>query len=67
MATMALTAETPQHTGLKPCRLCGAKLQRALVDLGFPLCETHPTASDFAEPLTACVGRSEDAPNPNEN
>lgn len=48
MATMTFTAATPQHAALKPCRFCGAQLQRTFVDLGMsPLCETYPTAAEL--------------------
>jgi SAM-dependent methyltransferase len=45
---MMLTAQTTQHTALKLCRFCGAKLQRTFVDLGMsPLCETYPSAVEL--------------------
>jgi len=45
---MMLTAETPQHAALKPCRFCGAKLQRTFVYLGMsPLCETYLSAAEL--------------------
>jgi SAM-dependent methyltransferase len=48
MATMMLTAETPQGTAHKPCRFCGASLKRTFVDLGMsPLCETYPSAAEL--------------------
>lgn len=49
MATMTFTTKTPQHAALKPCRFCGAKLQRTFVDLGMsPLCETYPSAAELS-------------------
>lgn len=48
MATMMLTAQRTQHAALKPCRFCGARLQRTFVDLGMsPLCETYPSAAEL--------------------
>jgi SAM-dependent methyltransferase len=48
MATMTLSADIPGRTATKPCRFCGATLQRTFVDLGMsPLCETYPSASDL--------------------
>jgi SAM-dependent methyltransferase len=43
-----LLPETQQQTSAKPCRFCGAGLQRTFVDLGMsPLCETYPAAADL--------------------
>jgi SAM-dependent methyltransferase len=40
--------ETQQVAPAKPCRFCGAGLQRTFVDLGLsPLCETYPSAADL--------------------
>ena len=49
MATMTLTAETQQKSATGVCRFCGTGLRRTFVDLGMsPLCETYPTAEQFA-------------------
>ena len=49
MATMVLTAETQHKAATKVCRFCGAGLRQTFVDLGMsPLCETYPTAAQFA-------------------
>jgi len=46
--TMGSTHSQTQ-TATKPCRFCGAGLERTLVDLGMsPLCETYPSAADFS-------------------
>src|SRR6201996_6985344 len=49
MATMIMTAETPQEkvaAGL--CRFCGTSLQDTFVDLGMsPLCESYPAPADL--------------------
>jgi SAM-dependent methyltransferase len=49
MATAALIAETRQPVVVtRPCRFCGANLQRTFVDLGLsPLCETYPGPADL--------------------
>jgi len=48
MATMALTTETPRNTAAKPCRFCGASLEKTFVDLGMsPLCETYPSMAEL--------------------
>lgn len=48
MATITMSAQTPQKTVLKPCRFCTAKLQRTFIDLGMsPLCETYPSAEEL--------------------
>jgi SAM-dependent methyltransferase len=49
MATMTLTDETqPKPVATKPCRFCGAGLQRTFVDLGMsPLCETYLAPADL--------------------
>jgi len=48
MATMTLPADVQQQIATKPCRFCGASLQRTFIDLGMsPLCETYPTATDL--------------------
>ena len=48
MATMTLPADIQQQTATKPCRFCGAGLQRTFADLGMsPLCETYPSAADL--------------------
>jgi 2-polyprenyl-3-methyl-5-hydroxy-6-metoxy-1,4-benzoquinol methylase len=48
MASIALAAGVPQPVVTKPCRFCGAGLQRTFVDLGMsPLCESYPSAADL--------------------
>ena len=48
MATMTLPADILRQTATKPCRFCGAGLQRTFADLGMsPLCETYPSATDL--------------------
>lgn len=48
MATTTVAAETQQRTATKPCRFCGADVQRTFVDLGMsPLCETYPSAANL--------------------
>src|SRR5260221_1907555 len=48
MAIMRLTKETTQQLTTKPCRFCGAILNRTFVDLGMsPLCETYPSAQEL--------------------
>jgi len=48
---MMLGTETTQLTATKPCRFCGAGLQRTFVDLGTsPLCETYPSVADLNRP-----------------
>lgn len=48
MTQTMLLPDVEQQTALKPCRFCGAGLERTFVDLGMsPLCETYPAASDF--------------------
>jgi SAM-dependent methyltransferase len=43
-----LTVDTEQQTATKPCRFCGAGLNRTFVDLGMsPLCETYPATADL--------------------
>lgn len=43
-----LSPETERQTAVKPCRFCGANLERTVVDLGMsPLCETYPSAEDL--------------------
>jgi SAM-dependent methyltransferase len=40
--------DLPKETMTKPCRFCGATLQRTFADLGMsPLCETYPSAADL--------------------
>ena len=46
---MTVPVETERRTLNPACRFCGADLRRTFVDLGMsPLCETYPTATDFA-------------------
>ena len=50
MATITLPLRIRDNTAVatKPCRFCGADLQRTFVDLGMsPLCETYPGAADL--------------------
>jgi len=48
MDTMILPVHAPRRTDAKPCRFCGAPLQRTFIDLGMsPLCETYPSAADL--------------------
>jgi SAM-dependent methyltransferase len=48
MATTTLSPDAQQQTATKPCRFCGAQLQRTFVDLGMsPLCETYPAPADL--------------------
>ena len=51
MSTMTTTTVLPDaqpQAATKPCRFCGAGLQRTFVDLGMsPLCETYPSAADL--------------------
>ncbi|MGH9400501.1 MAG: methyltransferase domain-containing protein [Terriglobia bacterium] len=48
MTQTTLLPEIEQQTTIKPCRFCGASLQRAFVDLGMsPLCETYPSATSL--------------------
>lgn len=43
MTQTTLLPEIQQQTAIKPCRFCGASLQRTFVDLGMsPLCEAYP-------------------------
>jgi len=45
---MQLPADNQQSPPTKPCRFCGAGLERTFVDLGMsPLCETYPSSSDL--------------------
>src|ERR1051326_1443426 len=48
MASTVLTKnESYQPAATTPCRFCGTRLERTLVDLGMsPLCETYPTQAD---------------------
>jgi 2-polyprenyl-3-methyl-5-hydroxy-6-metoxy-1,4-benzoquinol methylase len=49
MATMTLATEQHQKAAIGQCRFCGTGLTRTFVDLRLsPLCETYPSASDFA-------------------
>jgi len=49
MATMTLATEQQQKAAIGRCRFCGTGLTRTFVDLRLsPLCETYPSASDFA-------------------
>jgi SAM-dependent methyltransferase len=53
MATAIASADVQQGIRSKPCRFCGAGLERTFVDLGMsPLCETYPAASDLNSPET---------------
>jgi SAM-dependent methyltransferase len=46
-----LLPETQLQTTVKPCRFCGANLERTFVDVGMsPLCETYPSAEDLNRP-----------------
>jgi SAM-dependent methyltransferase len=51
MTTNTLLESADNQTGItgsKPCRFCGASLDRTFVDLGMsPLCETYPSAADL--------------------
>jgi 2-polyprenyl-3-methyl-5-hydroxy-6-metoxy-1,4-benzoquinol methylase len=48
MTTTTPLAENQRTVAIKPCRFCGAELQRTFVDLGMsPLCETYPSAADL--------------------
>lgn len=48
MATATDSARIHQHAATKPCRFCGAALNRTFVDLGMsPLCETYPSSDDL--------------------
>lgn len=48
MATMTLTTTISKSTAAKPCRFCGAGLEKTFVDLGMsPLCETYPAVADL--------------------
>jgi SAM-dependent methyltransferase len=48
MTSTLVSPETESHAPVKPCRFCGAPLERTFVDLGMsPLCETYPSAEDF--------------------
>lgn len=45
---MTIPAGRPHVTAIKPCRFCGAAIERTFVDLGMsPLCETYPSAFDL--------------------
>lgn len=46
--TTTLLTDKQQPVATRPCRFCGAGLQRTFVDLGMsPLCETYPSLADF--------------------
>jgi len=48
VATMTINADKHQETAVKPCRFCGADLERTFIDLGMsPLCETYPSAAEL--------------------
>ena len=51
MSTVTTTTSSPAaqpQAANKPCRFCGAGLQRTFVDLGMsPLCETYPSPADL--------------------
>jgi SAM-dependent methyltransferase len=48
LTTISVSQETAVQEAIKPCRFCGAALQRTFVDLGMsPLCETYPSAADL--------------------
>ncbi len=48
MTSTLVSPETESHAQVKPCRFCGAPLERTFVDLGMsPLCETYPSAEDL--------------------
>jgi len=48
MVTMTFPANFETQTVVRPCRFCGAPLQKTFVDLGMsPLCETYPSATDL--------------------
>ena len=48
MITMTIPRGTRQEALTKPCRFCGANLERPFVDLGTsPLCESYPSAADL--------------------
>jgi hypothetical protein len=45
---MTLPADVQQQIATKPCRFCGASLQRTFVDPGMsPLCEMYPSPPDL--------------------
>lgn len=49
MPSLAVDTDTTQQTAAKPCRFCGAALERTFIDLGTsPLCETYPSVSDLS-------------------
>jgi SAM-dependent methyltransferase len=48
IATLPIDTMQQHRASTKPCRFCGANLQRTFVDLGMsPLCETYPSAADL--------------------
>src|SRR5215475_9665783 len=48
MATMAQPSKTAKGIAIKPCRFCGANLEKTFVDLGMsPLCETYPSHDEL--------------------
>jgi len=48
LTAISASEETAVQQAVKPCRFCGAVLQRTFVDLGMsPLCETYPSAADL--------------------
>jgi SAM-dependent methyltransferase len=48
MAATTLPSSAGQKAATKPCRFCGAGLERTFVDLGMsPLCETYPAPAEF--------------------
>jgi len=45
---MQVSVVNQQAKPTKPCRFCGARLERTFVDLGMsPLCETYPSITDL--------------------
>ena len=47
MTSTTIFLEAGTQISAKPCRFCGAGLQRTFVDLGMsPLCETYPATAD---------------------
>jgi SAM-dependent methyltransferase len=46
--TITSLQKVDEQVASRPCRFCGAALQRTFVDLGMsPLCETYPSASEL--------------------
>ncbi len=46
--TITSLQKVDEQVASRPCRFCGAALQRTFIDLGMsPLCETYPSASEL--------------------